>query len=159
MELRFWGNNVPVDVRIEGGSLLVDLKGDALDCSVFAGVFPEDKIRLVRAFRKCGAVVGMSGDGVNDAPALRQAEAGVAVSSATDVAKAAAALVLTRPGLGDVVPAIETRRRVFRRIITPYRVELAGPEGTADVRREQLLATEGTDEACTFVRQGGVPIS
>jgi H+-transporting ATPase len=95
-----------------------DLCGDALDCGVFAGVFPEDKIRLVRAFQKRGAVVGMSGDGVNDAPALRQAEAGVAVANATDVAKAAAALVLTRPGLGDVVPAIETSRRVFQRIIT-----------------------------------------
>jgi len=95
-----------------------DLCGDALDCGVFAGVFPEDKIRLVRAFQKRGAVVGMSGDGVNDAPALRQAEAGVAVANATDVAKAAAALVLTLPGLGGVVPAIETSRRVFQRIIT-----------------------------------------
>jgi H+-transporting ATPase len=95
-----------------------DLRGEVLDCGVFAGVFPEDKIRLVRAFQRGGAVVGMCGDGVNDAPALRQAEAGVAVASATDVAKAAAALVLTRPGLGDVVPAIETSRRVFQRIIT-----------------------------------------
>lgn len=95
-----------------------DLCGDALDCGVFAGVFPEDKIKLVRAFQKRGAVVGMSGDGVNDAPALRQAEAGVAVANATDVAKAAAALVLTLPGLGGVVPAIETSRRVFQRIIT-----------------------------------------
>ena len=95
-----------------------DLGGDALDCGVFAGVFPEDKIKLVRAFQKRGAVVGMSGDGVNDAPALRQAEAGVAVANATDVAKAAAAMVLTTPGLGGVVPAIETSRRVFQRIIT-----------------------------------------
>ncbi len=95
-----------------------DLSGDALDCGVFAGVFPEDKIKLVRAFQKRGAVVGMSGDGVNDAPALRQAEAGVAVANATDVAKAAAAIVLTSPGLGGVVPAIETSRRVFQRIIT-----------------------------------------
>jgi len=95
-----------------------DLRGDALDCGVFAGVFPEEKIKLVRAFQKRGAVVGMSGDGVNDAPALRQAEAGVAVSNATDVAKAAAALVLTLPGLGGVLPAIETSRRVFQRIIT-----------------------------------------
>ena len=95
-----------------------NLGGNELDCGVFAGVFPEDKIKLVRAFQRRGAVVGMSGDGVNDAPALRQAEAGVAVANATDVAKAAAALVLTRPGLGDVVPAIETSRRVFQRIIT-----------------------------------------
>ena len=95
-----------------------DLRGDALDCGVFAGVFPEDKFRLVRAFQRRGEVVGMSGDGVNDAPALRQAEAGVAVANATDVAKAAAAMVLTAPGLGGVLPAIETSRRVFQRIIT-----------------------------------------
>ena len=95
-----------------------DLGGDALECGVFAGVFPEDKIRLVRAFQKRGAVVGMSGDGVNDAPALRQAEAGLAMANATDVAKAAAAMVLTAPGLGGVVPAIETSRRVFQRTIT-----------------------------------------
>jgi H+-transporting ATPase len=95
-----------------------DLCGDAMDCSVFAGVFPEDKFKLVRAFQRRGAVVGMSGDGVNDAPALRQAEAGVAVANATDVAKAAAAMVLTQPGLGGVVASIATSRRVFQRIIT-----------------------------------------
>ena len=95
-----------------------DLCGDALDCGVFAGVFPEDKFRLVRGFQRRGEVVGMSGDGVNDAPALRQAEAGIAVANATDVAKAAAAMVLTTPGLGGVLPAIETSRRVFQRIIT-----------------------------------------
>ena len=95
-----------------------DLQGDATDYNVFAGVFPEDKFKLVRAFQRRGEVVGMSGDGVNDAPALRQAEAGVAVANATDVAKAAAAMVLTSPGLSGVVPAIETSRRVFQRIIT-----------------------------------------
>ncbi|MCY2987262.1 MAG: HAD-IC family P-type ATPase [Planctomycetota bacterium] len=95
-----------------------DLRGDGLDCSVFAGVFPEDKFKLVRAFQRRGAVVGMSGDGVNDAPALRQAEAGIAVANATDVAKAAAAMVLTRPGLGDLPAAIETSRRVFQRVMT-----------------------------------------
>ncbi len=95
-----------------------DLCNGALDCGVFAGVFPEDKFRLVRGFQRRGEVVGMSGDGVNDAPALRQAEAGIAVANATDVAKAAAALVLTTPGLGGVLPAIETSRRVFQRIIT-----------------------------------------
>ncbi|MGC9195465.1 MAG: plasma-membrane proton-efflux P-type ATPase [Syntrophobacteraceae bacterium] len=91
---------------------------EVLECRVFAGVFPEDKIKLVRALQRLGEVVGMSGDGVNDAPALRQAEAGLAVSNATDVAKGAAAMVLTRPGLSAVVPAIETSRRVFQRIIT-----------------------------------------
>jgi H+-transporting ATPase len=95
-----------------------DIGSDALECGVFAGVFPADKINLVRAFQRRGAVVGMSGDGVNDAPALRQAEVGVAVANATDVAKAAAAMVLTTPGLSGVVPAIETSRRVFQRIIT-----------------------------------------
>ena len=95
-----------------------DLCGDALNCGVFAGVFPEDKFRLVWGLQRRGEVVGMSGDGVNDAPALRQAEVGVAVANATDVAKAAAAMVLTRPGLGGVVPAIATSRLVFQRIIT-----------------------------------------
>ena len=95
-----------------------DLSGDALDCGVFAGVFPEDKFRLVRGLQRRGEVVGMSGDGVNDAPALRQAEAGIAVAEAADVAKAAAAMVLTRPGLGGVLPAIEVSRLVFQRIIT-----------------------------------------
>ncbi len=94
-----------------------DLSDGTLENSVFAGVFPEDKFKLVRAFQRQGAVVGMSGDGVNDAPALRQAEAGVAVANATDVAKAAAAIVLTQPGLADVVPAIEASRRVFQRVM------------------------------------------
>jgi H+-transporting ATPase len=95
-----------------------ELSGGVLENSVFAGVFPEDKFRLVRGFQRQGAVVGMSGDGMNDAPALRQAEAGIAVANATDVAKAAAAIVLTTPGLGGVLPAIETSRRVFQRTLT-----------------------------------------
>ena len=78
----------------------------SLDCAIFAGVFPEDKFRLVQAFQKDGHVVGMTGDGVNDAPALKQAEVGIAVANATDVAKAAASLVL-KPGLGDVQAAVE----------------------------------------------------
>ena len=115
--------NVAAQVGIPGqvcshDKLHGDLRDDALECGVFAGVFPEDKYRLVRGFQRRGQVVGMSGDGVNDAPALRQAEAGIAMANATDVAKSAAALVLTRPGLGGVVPAVETSRRVFQRVIT-----------------------------------------
>ena len=85
---------------------------------VFAGVLPEDKFVLVQAMQASGHVVGMTGDGVNDAPALGRADVGVAVSTATDVAKAAAALVLTNPGLKDVVAVIRTSRRVFQRLLT-----------------------------------------
>jgi H+-transporting ATPase len=85
---------------------------------VFAGVFPEDKFRLVEALQRQGHVVGMTGDGVNDAPALKQAEAGIAVSTATDVAKAAASVVLTESGLVGVVRAIETGRKIYQRMLT-----------------------------------------
>lgn len=85
---------------------------------VFAGVFPEDKFRLVQALQRQGHVVGMTGDGVNDAPALKQAEVGIAVSTATDVAKAAASIVLTESGLVGVVRAIETGRRIYQRMLT-----------------------------------------
>lgn len=85
---------------------------------VFAGVFPEDKFRLVQALQRQGHVVGMTGDGVNDAPALKQAEAGIAVSTATDVAKAAASVVLTESGLMGVVRAVETGRRIYQRMLT-----------------------------------------
>ncbi len=88
------------------------------DCDVFARVFPEDKFRLVQALQQVGHVVGMTGDGVNDAPALKQAEVGIAVSSATDVAKASASMVLTNPGLIDVLAAVETSRRIYQRMLT-----------------------------------------
>jgi H+-transporting ATPase len=90
----------------------------ALDCAVLAGVFPEDKFNLIRSLQSAGAVVGMTGDGVNDAPALRQAEVGIAVASATDVAKASASLVLTNPGLTDMLGAVETSRRIYQRMLT-----------------------------------------
>jgi H+-transporting ATPase len=85
---------------------------------IFAGVLPQDKFFLVQALQQAGHVVGMTGDGVNDAPALRQADVGIAVASASDVAKAAASLVLTRPGLGEIVTAIEESRRISRRMQT-----------------------------------------
>jgi H+-transporting ATPase len=86
--------------------------------SVFAGVLPEDKYKLVKAFQKGGHVVGMCGDGANDAPALRQAQLGIAVSTATDVAKSAAGMVLTEPGLVGVVAAVREGRVTFQRILT-----------------------------------------
>ena len=88
------------------------------DYGVFAGVFPEQKFRLVKLFQRDGHVVGMCGDGTNDAPALRQAQMGIAVSTATDVAKAAAGLVLTSPGLGGILDAIREGRAAFHRIRT-----------------------------------------
>ena len=87
-------------------------------CDVYADVLPEQKYRIVQNLQRGGVIVGMTGDGVNDAPALKQAEVGVAVSSATDVAKAAASLVLTSPGLTNLVAAIETSREIYQRMLT-----------------------------------------
>lgn len=95
-----------------------DAVGSPLGCDVFAGVLPEDKYHLVQALQRAGHVVGMTGDGVNDAPALKQAEVGIAVASAADVAKAAASIVLTQPGLAGVVAAVETGRRIYQRMLT-----------------------------------------
>ena len=75
-------------------------------------------INLVKAFQKEGHVVGMCGDGANDAPALRQAQMGIAVSTATDVAKSAAGIVLTEPGLGGIVASVKEGRVTFQRILT-----------------------------------------
>jgi H+-transporting ATPase len=86
--------------------------------SIFAGVLPEDKYQLVRALQQHGHIVGMCGDGANDAPALRQAQMGIAVSSATDVAKSAAGVVLTEAGLGGIVALVKEGRTTFQRILT-----------------------------------------
>jgi H+-transporting ATPase len=88
------------------------------DFAVFAGVLPEGKFDLVKAFQKSGHTVGMCGDGANDAPALRQAQIGIAVSTATDVAKSAAGVVLTEAGLGGIVAAVKEGRVTFQRILT-----------------------------------------
>ena len=86
--------------------------------AVFAGVLPEGKYNLVKAFQKSGHTVGMCGDGANDAPALRQAQMGIAVSTATDVAKSAAGIVLTKPGLSGIVASVKEGRVTFQRILT-----------------------------------------
>jgi H+-transporting ATPase len=88
------------------------------DFSVYAGIFPEEKFNLVKAFQQKGHSVGMCGDGANDAPALRQAQMGIAVSTATDVAKAAAGVVLTEPGLDGIVACIKEGRSAFQRVLT-----------------------------------------
>jgi H+-transporting ATPase len=88
------------------------------DYAVFASILPEGKFNLVKAFQKNGHTVGMCGDGANDAPALRQAQIGIAVSTATDVAKSAAGVVLTTAGLGGIVAAVKEGRTTFQRILT-----------------------------------------
>src|SRR5271170_668390 len=79
---------------------------------------PEDKYKLVKAFQKGNHTVGMCGDGANDAPALRQAQIGIAVLTATDVAKSAAGMVLTEPGLAGIIAAVKEGRVTFQRILT-----------------------------------------
>jgi H+-transporting ATPase len=91
---------------------------DLVDWDVFAGIYPEDKLRIVESLQSAGRTVGMTGDGVNDAPALKQAQVGIAVANATDVAKSAGSMILTNPGLGDVVAAVETGRRIYQRMLT-----------------------------------------
>jgi len=92
----------------------------------FAEVFPEHKYAIVKALQGDGHIVGMTGDGVNDAPALKQADVGIAVSGATDAARAAAALILTAPGLSVIIDGIEEARRIFRRMTsyTLYRIAM-----------------------------------
>ncbi|WP_457625349.1 plasma-membrane proton-efflux P-type ATPase [Persephonella sp.] len=94
------------------------------EASGFAEVFPEDKYFIVDKLQKADHIVGMTGDGVNDAPALRKADCGIAVSNATDAARAAAALVLLSPGLMVIVKAIEIARQIFGRMeaYTIYRI-------------------------------------
>ena len=97
----------PIPARVDPGQF-----------AVFAGVLPEDKYKLVKAFQQGGHIVGMCGDGANDAAALRQAQIGIAVSSATDIAKSAAGMVLTEPGLAGIVAAVKEGRVTFQRILS-----------------------------------------
>jgi len=99
------------------GEFNEDIK-DLFDYNGFANIYPEDKFNIVRAFQNSHLVTGMTGDGINDAPALKQAEVGIAVSSATDVAKASAKVILTDPGLEDIIKVVSGGRRVYRRMLT-----------------------------------------
>ena len=84
----------------------------------FAEIYPEDKYQLVKLLQEAGYMVAMTGDGVNDAPALKQAEMGIAVNNATDVAKASASVVLTEPGIQVIVKAVELSRETYQRMLT-----------------------------------------
>lgn len=103
----------------------------------FGRVFPEHKFEIVKALQERGHIVAMTGDGVNDAPALKQADCGVAVSGATDAARNAAALILTAPGLSTIVNAIQEARAIFERITSYvyYRIAM-----TIDIMLVVVLA-------------------
>ena len=102
-------------VSAQAGNKAVDVLAGA---DGFAEVYPEDKYTVVQHLQAAGHVTGMTGDGVNDAPALRQAEVGIAVSTATDVAKGAASVVLTEAGLTNIVALVEQGRTIYQRILT-----------------------------------------
>ena len=82
----------------------------------FAQVLPEHKFQIVDVLQQHGHIVGMTGDGVNDAPALKKADCGIAVSGATDAARGAASIVLMEPGLSVIIEAIKTSRKIFQRM-------------------------------------------
>jgi len=100
----------------EEGQMATDTGEQVEQADGFAQVFPEHKYGIVKALQARGHIIGMTGDGVNDAPALKQADVGVAVSGATDAARAAADLVLTAPGLSVIIKAVEEARRIFERM-------------------------------------------
>ena len=100
----------------DGGAAPRDLAAEVDRADGFAEVFPEHKYGIVKALQAAGHRVAMTGDGVNDAPALKQADVGVAVSGATEAARAAASLILTAPGLSTIVKAVEEARRIFERM-------------------------------------------
>ena len=116
------GSNIFPAETLAGSRRAGELTAEAVrridEADGFAQVTPEHKFAIVKALQRQQHITGMTGDGVNDAPALRQAEVGIAVSGATDAARAAAALVLTEPGLGVIIRAVEEARRIFERMTT-----------------------------------------
>ncbi len=110
------GQNIVVADDVFGDKAPADKLPKILSADGFARVFPEHKFEIVKALQGAGRIVGMTGDGVNDAPALKQADVGIAVSGATDAARAAADLVLTASGLSVITTAVEEARRIFERM-------------------------------------------
>lgn len=95
-------------------------------------MFPEHKFLIVETLRQCGFAVGMTGDGVNDAPALKRGDVGIAVSGATDAARAAADIVLTQPGLSTVVDAMVIARQVCSYAPPHFRIIRLKQSGLSD---------------------------
>ena len=118
------GRNILVADAVFGEQASPQALEQVLAADGFARVFPEHKYQIVKALQSSGRIVGMTGDGVNDAPALKQADVGIAVSGATDAARAAAALILTAPGLSVITTAIREARRIFERMTSygTYRI-------------------------------------
>lgn len=115
-ELGMGTNILNTDVLNNPNELGANLEDVVLHSNGFAEVFPEHKFQIVDIIRKRGHVTGMTGDGVNDAPALKRADIGIAVEGATDAAKAAADIVLTEPGLSVIIDAILRSRKIFQRM-------------------------------------------
>ncbi len=111
------GNNIIRMTDIEGLSEDERVKSVG-QSDGFAEIYPEDKYKIVKLLQSRGHMVGMTGDGVNDAPALKQAEMGIAMSNATDVAKASASVVLTEPGLSVIINAVTISRQTYQRMLT-----------------------------------------
>jgi H+-transporting ATPase len=111
------GNNIirMADIQSLSEEEQVKIVGES---NGFAEIYPEDKYQVVKLLQSRGHMVGMTGDGVNDAPALKQAEMGIAVSNATDVAKASASVVLTEPGIGVIINAVTISRQTYQRMLT-----------------------------------------
>jgi H+-transporting ATPase len=101
---------------VDPANLSEKAKDEIEQADGYAQVFPEHKYGIVKALQSRDHIVGMTGDGVNDAPAIKQADVGIAVSGATDAARAAASLVLTEPGLSVIVKAVEEARKIFERM-------------------------------------------
>jgi H+-transporting ATPase len=111
------GGNIIRMADIEGLSNTNQIKAVG-ESNGFAEIYPEDKYKIVKLLQSKGHMVGMTGDGVNDAPALKQAEMGIAMSNATDVAKASASVVLTEPGIGVILDTITISRQTYQRMLT-----------------------------------------